>query len=382
MLDRNGMVLTMSQTWHQVRPGEVRTDCGGCHSHSQAALAFERTVAGSPGYVAADLTRQATLLTTGPGRDPTAKTVATTVVDVEFNRDIRPILQRSCVACHSATKNPVPGNLVLDDRAPVAVRGPDGNERVPGDYARLAMDLDARWGHKPVATSGWRQTNASRYVRMFQSRRSLLAWKVFGRRLDGWTNGDHPTETVAGDPATLPKGANRGDADLDYTGTMMPPPGSSVPPLSDDEKLTIARWIDLGCPIDLGPGPSRGQSVPGWFLDETRPTLTISSPRSNRNRGPLTEIRIGMADVYTGVDMRSLSVTADVPIAGSRPGAELASFGSLVGDGIFSIPITPPLRAVPRARLTVKVRDLEGNTTSQTIRFSVGDPPRNDAGDR
>ncbi len=36
-LDRNGMVLNMAQTWHQVRPGEMRADCGGCHAHSQAA---------------------------------------------------------------------------------------------------------------------------------------------------------------------------------------------------------------------------------------------------------------------------------------------------------------------------------------------------------
>ena len=37
-LDRNGMVLNMAQTWHQVRPGESRTDCGGCHAHAQADL--------------------------------------------------------------------------------------------------------------------------------------------------------------------------------------------------------------------------------------------------------------------------------------------------------------------------------------------------------
>ena len=49
MLDRNGLVLTMAQTWHQVRPGEVRTDCGGCHAHSQTPLSFERTAAGRPG---------------------------------------------------------------------------------------------------------------------------------------------------------------------------------------------------------------------------------------------------------------------------------------------------------------------------------------------
>lgn len=31
-LNADGMVLNMAQTWHQLRPGEVRTDCGGCHA--------------------------------------------------------------------------------------------------------------------------------------------------------------------------------------------------------------------------------------------------------------------------------------------------------------------------------------------------------------
>ena len=32
------------------------------------------------------------------------------------------------------------------------------------------------------------------------SRRSLLAWKIFGQRLDGWTNDDFATETAPGAP--------------------------------------------------------------------------------------------------------------------------------------------------------------------------------------
>ena len=30
-------VLNMAQTWHQVRPGEVRTNCGGCHAHEPSS---------------------------------------------------------------------------------------------------------------------------------------------------------------------------------------------------------------------------------------------------------------------------------------------------------------------------------------------------------
>src|SRR6185437_1844424 len=159
------------------------------------------------------------------------------------------------------------GNLVLDDDALMKNKG------VPGTYYRLAMDAEAKFGHKPVIHNGqWRQTNASRYVRKFQSRRSLLTWKIFGRRTDGWSNDDFPTETVPGDASTLHwKGKpiantseNLNRADLDFTGSAMPPPEAvagtytgprgeeiKVAPLTDEDRLTLVRWIDLGCPIDL-----------------------------------------------------------------------------------------------------------------------------------
>jgi len=275
-LDRDGLVLNMAQTWHQVRPGEMRADCGGCHAHSLTPLAFESTAAARPQYRVWDLSKSTPLLTRDKAGAPAVRTVQRIVVDVEFHRDVRPILQRSCVPCHTGSAPVPPGQLVLDDRA--------NYNGVPGDYARLADDQAARWGYPPVIVNRrWRQTNASRYVRLFQSRRSLLVWKVFGRRLDGWTNADHPTETVPGNPGTLPPGAQPDDADLDFTGTIMPPPGSKVPPLTQDEKMTIARWVDLGCPIDLGWGNANARF--GWFLDDLRPVLTVSLPRPGPNRG-------------------------------------------------------------------------------------------------
>lgn len=39
-LDAKGMVLNSAQTWHQVRPGEIRNNCGGCHAHSQKPTEF------------------------------------------------------------------------------------------------------------------------------------------------------------------------------------------------------------------------------------------------------------------------------------------------------------------------------------------------------
>src|SRR5207237_3030404 len=63
-LDKHGMVLNMAQTWHQVRPGEKRTDCGSCHGHSQKPTPFEDTLAARPDFPIFDLTQQTPLLTT------------------------------------------------------------------------------------------------------------------------------------------------------------------------------------------------------------------------------------------------------------------------------------------------------------------------------
>ena len=61
-IDRDGMVLNMSQTWHQLRPGEMRADCGGCHSHSQEPTDFSDTAAAAADYKVWDLTETTPLV--------------------------------------------------------------------------------------------------------------------------------------------------------------------------------------------------------------------------------------------------------------------------------------------------------------------------------
>lgn len=348
LLDRRGMLLSASQTWHQLRPGEKRVDCGGCHAHSQQPLAFEQTAAAAPGFAAADLSSGTPLLVPVAGAgNPGLRVDPAGSWNVEFKRDIRPLLQRSCVSCHSGAAPA--GNLDLGSLATVA--------GLPGDYFRLAADREGQFGYPPLIGS-WRQSNASRYIRAFQSRRSLLVWKLYGQRLDGWSNADHPTESVPGNAATLPPGADPSLADLDYTGTMMPPPGSGAVPLSEEEKLRIVRWIDLGAPLDTGSGSA---AALGWLLDDLRPTLTVSLPRAGSNPGPLAEFRFGVADAYSGIDPASLDVRADFAVNGRAAGAQLADLVEDLGDGRRRLALTAPIVQLARGVLTVGIADQQGN---------------------
>ncbi|MBY0456899.1 MAG: hypothetical protein K2V38_06150 [Gemmataceae bacterium] len=386
-LDKRGMVLNMAQTWHQVRPGEVRNDCGGCHAHSQKPTDFKLTAAAKADYEIFDLTQKTPLLTTKAGdeskkkwdaQDSTGLKYSPAVKSVEYFRDVKPILDRSCAACHTL-KGDAPAKLVLDDDKTVNL--PDCDD-VPGTYYRLAMDFAGRFGHKPIIGS-WRGANASRYIRMFQSRRSLLIWKVYGERLDGWSNDDFPTETTPGDPKTLKlKGepvantpANRNRADLDFSGSVMPPPDAvksgQVAALSEEDKLTLVRWIDLGCPIDLDYDPKNPQKPGfGWAQDDQRPTLAVTSPKPGAN-GPLERILVGIHDYGTGLDAASFEVVASFSANGVAAGQNLAPKFASLGGGVHELKLDKPLTGANH-KLTVSVKDRQGNATRVERTFSAG----------
>src|SRR5204863_8555675 len=132
-LDKNGMVLNMAQTWHQLRPGEIRNDCGGCHAHSQKPTLFEQTAAAKPDYPVFDLTRQTPLVTTKKldqsgkkwdAKDQTGLRFELGARTVEFFKDVKPIFDRSCVACPSHKLDNAAGKLVLADERGVSAHNP------------------------------------------------------------------------------------------------------------------------------------------------------------------------------------------------------------------------------------------------------------------
>jgi hypothetical protein len=402
-LDKRGMVLNMAQTWHQLRPGEIRNDCGGCHAHSQQPTPFDKTAAAKPDYAVWDLVNT-TPLVVDKARDESKKKwdkddatglriAKEEVVNVEYFRDVQPILRRSCVACHSGKDGRKPaGELDLDaDDEKVAV---ENDAPLPGTYYRLAADERAKYGYKPVGWDSWGFPNASRYVRKFQSRRSLLTWKVHGERLDGFSNDDHPSETKSGSGTLSWKGKEvdvekfKARADLDYTGGPMPPPEAvagdyvgpdgkkvKVAPLADEDRRTLARWIDLGCPIDLDYDPKnpekRGR---GWMMDDNRPTLTVTYPQPGAN-AELGRILVGMHDYYTGLDMGAFRVTADFEVDGVPAGQDLSAKFKEKSQGVWELKLSKPVAKLAKGRLDVSVKDREGNGSRIQRTFSVATVP-------
>lgn len=94
LIDKNGQVLTHAMTWHQLRPGETRTDCRGCHAHHSPGLVFDGTEASKPTYNISDLT-------------------ATKPTFVEWQRDVLPIFANKCSECHGTTVQEAGLNLLL-----------------------------------------------------------------------------------------------------------------------------------------------------------------------------------------------------------------------------------------------------------------------------
>src|SRR5205085_8816563 len=141
------------------------------------------------------------------------------------------------------------------------------------------------------------------------------------RRLDGFSNDDHPSETepgsgvlaLRGQPVDLSKYRSRWD--LDYRGEAMPPADAvagtyaapdgrkiKVEPLTDEDRRTIVRWIDLGCPIDLDFDPiDPAKPGRGWMLDDQRPTLAVTLPRAGQDDS-LDRVLVGMYDYGSGLD--------------------------------------------------------------------------------
>jgi hypothetical protein len=207
-------------------------------------------------------------------------------------------------------------------------------------------------------------------------------WKVHGKRLDGFSNDDHPSEDKPGSGKLFFKGQevdlskNRAKADLDFVGSAMPPEkgiqDGTARVVTDRERRTIARWIDLGCPIDLDYDPKNpAKRSFGWWLDDQRPTLTLTYPQPGKNAG-LSRVVVGLYDYGTGLDDRSFRVVADRELDGVPAGTNMAGRFKPTSQGVWELKLSKPVAELATSTLTVSVADRQGNVTRIERRFWVG----------
>ena len=131
-LDAKGRALQLMRSWTQAMPGEMAS-CSGCHEENQASagpnrrlLAMERPASEiRPWY--------------GPERG------------FDFRREVQPVLDRYCVACHDGKGSPVPdpktpfrGGLakpVLTDRPDICVKSKDVYYMNDGSFPPSYIEL-------------------------------------------------------------------------------------------------------------------------------------------------------------------------------------------------------------------------------------------------
>ena len=350
-IDENGMTLVSELTWRAVKSGEERTDCGGCHAHSTdvETLDFATTAAGNsrpisgisgldeqPQVVAEhlwDLTLNQVPLLDEDG----VQFKAGHSYGVEFNRDVKPILEAKCASCHTSGGN---AELMILD----------------GSGGQDAWSVISETGN-------FNLPQISRYIRTPQARQSLLVWVAWEERLDGRTN------------------QTRND-DIDY------PNDHPAIGLSDEDKRTIARWVDLGSPIDFPQTDGFG-----YTDDYQLPIVNIFTPTAGNNGNSI--LRAGFNDAKSGLDYSSLDVRY-VAMNGAVTTAlsqlenatdfeqALAQVRQLIVNA--SIPVTINVgndidakhvltKNLPLVTgeylLFISIKDMVGNTGTASRRFSV-----------
>src|SRR4029453_4463152 len=145
-----------------------------------------------------------------------------------------------------------------------------------------------------------------------------------------------------------------------------------IEPLTDEDRRTIVRWIDLGCPIDLDYGAVKsGNPGVGWMGDEARPTLTVTYPAAGSNVS-VSRILVGAYDYFSGLDPASLRIVADVPIDDMAAGKNLATRFTSKSLGVWEWVLRKPMSSLSKATLTVSIKDRQGNLSRVDRVFSVG----------
>jgi hypothetical protein len=83
-----------------------------------------------------------------------------------------------------------------------------------------------------------------------------------------------------------------------------------------------------------------------------------------------------MYDYGSGLDLDTFQVTADFRLDGVPVGENLARKFQPKGDGVWELRLAAPLARVARGKLTIAIKDRQGNTSRIERTFSVNSTVR------
>ena len=316
-IDCDGHTLNTDQTWQHLRPGEMKT-CGGCHVHSRPTREqFSNTYAATDNYTIPQLGEGTVPLLNGlDGNTVNTRSINGNELQIEFTRDIKPILDEHCVVCHGGS-SPAAG-LALDKH------GAKNNEEGT-TWWRLVADHQQKYvpeNLKIVTKTGnvFERPQVSKYIRAFNALGSLLYWKAANKRLDRNLDSDFFNDI---------------DFGVDH------PTGITKTQLG-----ILSRWIDIGVP-----GGTKE------LEDTQKPTLHLAAQVVNNE---ITEFRVGTVDSGSGINPTSLFVCIR-----NKQGTCNNLASSAENHGITTIKL-PQAISDANTEIEAKVRDKQGNETSVT----------------
>jgi len=343
-IDRLGMTLSTEQTWRHVRAGETVAACGGCHAHSIEGIPMAGKWADSASYQPWDLINQTPMLQLdGSNATQVVNRATTGLWEVEFRRDILPILQSKCSGCHTSAGNAPPANNARLAMFDSTLSGFESEVRT---YRSIANDNSGSHAHGTVIPAGqtrYHSPQASRYVRKLQARASYLTWQIYNARLDGRSNSD------------LPGSANISHEDLDY---VAPVNCTAASLLTNAEKGLITRWIDLGAPIDLDRPRMR------YTDDQLLPSMTLAIQQMNDGK---SQLRIGAIDIESGIDENrsQIEITPQGSATITIPFSAI-TFDPASGVGLYTLTI-PASQITPATPLHVTAAAYDNAGNHQSI---------------
>ncbi len=293
---------------------------------------------------------------------------------VEYYRDVKPIFELELRRrAHSGKSDKPAGNLRPRRRHNGERRRTPGAAGLRHLGARHLCTPRGRQrrqvGYKPLHQHKWSHLPnlASRYVCMMQR---AAAYSSGEPMANGSTAGRTTICHTKRSPATRIRFITRerrfrtrrriaNCAHIGYTGSVMPPPDAvkngKVAPLGDEDKLTLVRWVDLGCPIDLQYDPkSHQRRMTAGRSTSAETTLALTLPKAGEN-ATFDRILVGMHDTGTGIDAASFLVIADFAIDGFEAGENLAKGFKSLSPGVEA-ETTKPVTTLAKGTLTVSVR--------------------------